>query len=124
MKKADLLVLDVSKDEFRKVECATLDDFYRELDASMFDIARRKIGGKTFDIFVDDIGLFRDKPVVSAIDGNMQPMLVGNLIFANHDEEGNTTSLSNEDVARILSSSVMVATAERPEGYLAVLCEY
>ena len=124
MKKADLLVLDVIKNEFRKVECATLDDFYRELDAEAFDIARRNVGGKAFDIFVDDVGLFKDRPIVSAIDNGLKPMLVGNLIFANHDEEGNTTSLSSEDVARILNSSVVIATANYPEGHLAVLCEY
>lgn len=71
--------------------------FYEHLKRDCFDIANRKIGDKRFDCFVDDVGLFAENPVVSAVDMNNQPMLVGNIIFANHDEEGNTTSLTKED---------------------------
>lgn len=121
---AVVLVLDVKEDKLRVAECKELEDFYRELDADMLDIARRNIGGKAYDIFVDDIGLFRENPVVSAITKDLEPMLVGNLIFANHDVEGNTTSLTDEDMARILGNIVQVSTKNRPAGYKAVLCEY
>jgi hypothetical protein len=121
---ATVLVLDVNADKLRVAECIELEDFYRELDADMFDIAQRNIGGKAYDIFVDDIGLFRENPVVSAITKDLEPMLVGNLIFANHDVEGNTTSLTDEDMARILGNIVQVSTKNRPAGYKAVLCEY
>ena len=122
---ARVLVLDVNKNEVREANCNELKDFYRELQAELFDITRRKIGGKMFDIFVDDIGLFREDPVVSAFDKNtLEPMLVGNLIFANHDAAGNTTDLSMKDIVIICESIAKVKTPARPNGYLAVACEY
>lgn len=100
-----LLLLDVTEqkliDMVKQVECQDLDDFYKYLKCSCFDIARRKIGGKYYDIFVDDEGLLKEGFIVSAIDSKGNAMLVGNLIFANHDAEGNTTSLSEEDIANI-----------------------
>lgn len=121
---ARVLVLDTGTDEVRIAQCDALDDFYRELDAEPFDIARRNIGGRYYDIFVDDIGLFREDPVVSAINAQGEPMLVGNLIFTNHNEQGETISLSDEDIAGILHSVVRVYTEKRPHGYKAVMCEY
>ena len=121
---ATVLVLDVKADEFRIAECNEIEDFYRELDAQPFDIARRKIDGKMFDIFIDDMGLLRDKPKISAISKGFEPMLVGNLVFANHDSKGNTTSLTDEDMARILSSSVRISTKSHPDKYTAIVCEY
>lgn len=121
---ARVLVLDAMSDSVRLAHCEKLEDFYRELDASPFDIARRRVGGKMYDIFVDDEGLFRENPIVTAITAECEPMLVGNLIFANHDGQGNTTDLTDEDLARIIASLVKVRTAGRPDGYTAVLCEY
>lgn len=121
---ARVLVLNVQNNEFHTAECSELSDFYRELGCDIFDIARRVVGDKAYDIFVDDMGLWKENPVVSAIDKNCNPMLVGNLIFANHDEQGNTTSLTDEDMARILSHAVHVITKNRPDGYQAVVCEY
>lgn len=121
---ARLLMLDVSRNELRETECNDLDDFYRDLGADPFDIARRKIGGKMYDIFVDDMGLFRENPIVSAVSKSAEPMLVGNLIFANHDREGNITDLSMQDIARICSSMIRIASKDKPEGWLAVMCEY
>lgn len=101
---ARTLVLDTKKQEIRLTECKCLNDFYRELDAQPFDIVTRPIDGKLFDIFVDDCGLYRENPVVSAIDSEGNPMLVGNLVIANHDKKGNTTSLSDDDIKKIRKS--------------------
>lgn len=99
---ARVLVLDViEKKGLYESECNGLEDFYRELKCDCFDIASRKIGDKYFDLFVDDVGLFKDSPIVSVLDENMNPMLVGNVVIANHDMEGNTTSLSDEDIVMI-----------------------
>lgn len=101
---ARTLVLDTKKQEIRLAECKCLNDFYRELDAQPFDIVTRPIDGKLFDIFVDDNGLYREDPVVSAVDSEGNPMLVGNLIFMNHNEAGDTTGLSNDDIFKIVRS--------------------
>lgn len=116
MKKARLLALDViGGTGFSEIECKELDDYYKALKCDCFDIAHRKIGGKDgkyFDIFVDDIGLFADSPIPSAIDGNGNVMLVGNLVFANHDNQGNTTSLSDQDIMLIRNNAVMLVRAD------------
>lgn len=109
--KARCLVLDVIDGKgFYEKEIETLQDFYDALKCDCFDVACRKIGDKYFDIFVDDIGLFSDNPIPSALDENLQPMLVGNLVFANHDNEGNTTSLSDEEIQIIKDKSIMVGS--------------
>ncbi|HCJ37841.1 MAG TPA: hypothetical protein DHV37_05890 [Erysipelotrichaceae bacterium] len=103
---ARLLLLRIDTTDFpeivKEVECNDLDDYYKYLNCGCFDIATRKIGDKYYDIFVDDEGLFKDNPIMSMANiDNGEPMLVGNLIFANHDDEGNTTSLSDEDMNNI-----------------------
>ena len=121
---ATVLVLDTKKDEIRIAECDKLNDFYREIGAEPFDIARHSIGGRTYDIYVDDMGLFKEPITVSAINNRkLEPMLVGNLVFANHDNAGNTTSLTGFDMATILNNIVRVYTTDE-ESHLAVMCEY
>lgn len=95
-------------DTFQKVQCEELDDYYKYLECDCFDIAIRKINGVYFDIFCDDIRLFREDPKITAVSPGNAPMLVGNLIFANHDSEGNTTSLSDEDMVQIISAVKIV----------------
>ena len=107
MQKARLLCLNVEDGKgFYEVECKKLEDYYKHLGCDCFDITSRKIGNKAFDIFCDDIGLFKDKPIVSAVDKALRPALVGNLIFANHDNMGNTTSLSDEDIELIMDEKI------------------
>lgn len=122
---ARVLVLDVVRDEVREANCHNLSDFYRELNADTLDIARRGIGGWMFDIFVDDEGLLKADPIVSAVDGNLNPMLVGNLVFANHDGHGNTVDLTDEDIEHIKSYIYIACTEAKPDGYKIVTnCEY
>ena len=85
-------------------ECNDLQDFYDAIKAKPFDVAVRNVGGKNFDFFVDDNGLFEDRPIPSVIDANFKALLVGNVVIANHDSEGNTTDLSNKDIALIKSN--------------------
>lgn len=120
--KADLLLFD-GKD-FSAVTCRNLDDYYSALNCEAFDIATRKIGEKYFDIFCDDIGLFREDPVVTAVDTAGKPMLVGNLIFANHDGQGNTVSLSQEDVDMIVSQMRTALDFHSGKLFNVVICDY
>lgn len=104
--------------------CKGLDDFYREIDCTTIDIARRSIAGNVYDIYVDDEGLLKADcgEKVSAVrveDGKIVPQLVGTLVFANHDSEGNTTDLSLNDMlaisSRIKPVSVMNADTGKEE---------
>ena len=124
---ARVLVLDVEKNEVREAQCHNIEDFYRELNAEPFDVVSRYIGGRQYDIFVDDNGLLRNtnKIVVSAVNGEFAPMLVGNLVFTNHDASGNTVSLTDEDIEHIKGCIMNVYTQARPDGYkILTLCEY
>lgn len=112
MKKVRLLLLDViGGTGFREVTCGELQDYYDNLKCDCFDIAVRNIGGRYFDIFCDDVGLFVEHPIPSAVDDEFNPVLVGNLIFAHHDREGNTTGLSDDDIEFIIEHSVKVVDA-------------
>ena len=111
---ARLLVLDVIGNKgFYEVECNELKDYYRELKCDCFDIATRRIGDKYFDIFCDDNGFFVEDPIPSALDDEFNVMLVGNLVFANHDEEGNTTSLTDEDIKLIKENSTILTNPKK-----------
>lgn len=125
---AKVLVLETEEgvNYFRVAECETLDDFYENLKCDIFDIANRNIGGKRFDIYVDDVGLFRENPKVSAvrINGNdIEPMLVGNLVIANHDAHGNTTSLSDDDISLIIDSLIGVMKYDNKIDFV-LKCDY
>lgn len=118
---ARLLLLDViGGTGLKEIECNNLDDYYKALKCECFDIAHRDVDGKRFDIFVDDVGLFVDNPIPSALDKFMKPALVGNLIFANHDESGNTTSLSDEDIAHIKAHSLTIYDFDHMRGWTAI----
>lgn len=90
-----------------EVNATNLNEYYDALECEILDIARRKVGGKYFDVFVDDMGLFKENPVVTAISPEGEPMLVGNLIFANHNGEGNTVSLTLTDIVMIMNAKCL-----------------
>ncbi len=114
--------MEALEDQFEKVDVEELSDYYKYLECDYFDIATRKIGEKYYDIFCDDEGMFREDAITSAIGPDGSTMLVGNLIFANHDGEGNTTSLTREDVVNIVNNA-HVAIGDG-NVLFRVVCEY
>lgn len=99
----------------------SLKKYYELLHCDTIDIVERSVGGRVFDIICDDEGLMVDKPVISAIDGACEPMLVGSLLFAHHDNEGATTGLSEEDCAHLLRHVRHVRTVNDPDGHPCVV---
>lgn len=114
MQKVRVLVLDVIDNKgLYETEIEHFDDYYKHLKCDCFDIATRKVGDKFFDMFVDDVGLFVDNPIPSAIDiDTMEVLLVGNIIFANHDGYGNTTSLTDDDINIIKENIIGLAEVD------------
>ncbi len=53
----------------------------------------------------DDEFLLQERPVATLILGNLKPdefvPLCGNLLFARHDEEGNTVGLNRKDISNL-----------------------
>lgn len=82
-----------------------LDNLYGLLNCDCIDIAVRYVDGKEFDVICDDEGLLKDNPIPSAVDKNLNVMFCGSILFAHHDDEGNFTGLSEDDV-KLLNSKV------------------
>lgn len=80
-----------------------LDEIYKVIDCQLIDIVYRGIGGKPFTIICDDEGLLKDSPIVSAVDKEDKPMLVGNLFICSpENDNGDLVSLAKEEAEHIL----------------------
>jgi hypothetical protein len=90
----------------------TLENIYKILDVETIDVAVRKIGNFTYDIICDDEGLLKDS-LPSAVTNEDEVQLVGNLLLVNHDEEGNFTSLTDEQIKDLGKHLVMAMMAYR-----------
>lgn len=124
---AKVLILDVLNGKgLYEAECNELADYYMHLQCDCFDIAHYRVGDKCFDMFVDDIGLFKERRIVSMVDNAGNPMLVNNIVFANHDAEGNTTSLTDDDIALIKRNVMHVVDfdADPVEEWEVILANY
>lgn len=69
------------------VSIKEVDDDFRALqqviDADFFEIARRKIGNKTYAIICDDEGLLKDRRITAINLGYSAEVLVGSLFICN-----------------------------------------
>lgn len=121
-------LIDVQNDEHRVVEIANKDrlgQFYELIGCECIDIATRKIGGKYFDVIVDDEGLLVANPICSAYDSRHRPMLAGNLIILGEaDEEGNLTSLSVHDVQMVKEAIRYTIDLHRGAMHPVVIMDY
>lgn len=78
-----------------------LDVLYKLLNCDCIDITVRKVGKFEYYIVCDDEGLLKDKVIPTAFNENNEPALVGNLLFCNHDDEGNLASISDEQLQEL-----------------------
>lgn len=90
-----------------------LSEYYKLIECSTIDIVVRSIAGKAYDIICDDEGTFKENPRVTALWRDFTPALVGNLIFAHHDAEGNMTGLVDSEIQDIMQSAMYLCDAER-----------
>ncbi|MBR2470200.1 MAG: hypothetical protein IKB43_08645 [Fibrobacter sp.] len=110
-------LIDVINETHKAVEIENkLADYYRELQCTVIDIQERKIGKKVFDIICDDEGLFKQPAKISAIDNLGSPMFVGNLLVVKN-KDGETTTLSDEDVYYVSEHVEKLCTKLFPNGY-------
>ena len=107
-----VLLIDTDNLQPQVVETAGgLQEWYRLIKCDLIDIVSHKIGGRYYDIIVDDEGLFKGGAKVTALDTQQQPLLVGNLVICNHDGEGGETSLTDEDIELITQQLVVLTEA-------------
>lgn len=79
----------------------SLNEFYKILKCDLIDIVGCKIGGKNYDLVVDDEGLFNNRPIISVMSEG-QPRLWGNVLVCKHDGRGNEVSLSLMEMLEIV----------------------
>lgn len=93
--KTGAISVKIAADDFRVLQ--------QVVDADFFDIARRKIGNKTYAILCDDEGLLKDKRITAINLGYSQDILVGSLFICN--EVGpELASLLDVDIKNIMQS--------------------
>lgn len=90
------------------IETSNLQSYYTALGCDVFDITTRKIGRGYYDVYCDDEGLLKCNPILSAVDSDGSPALVGNLFVCKHDAEGNTIGLSEHEIYDIVRSTKTV----------------
>lgn len=104
-------VFYVNEKEAKEIEMDNkLDAYYALLKCRCFTIAQRKVGETYYDIYCDDEGLLTEAPRVSAINGKMEPMLVGNLIFTHSTYDGETVGITSKDVKNIAKHTFLAVT--------------
>lgn len=125
------LFFNVKGNEFEIIETMKpdLQLFYKKIECNCIDIAVRRINGRPFNIVLDDEGLLKEDPIVSAIDGNGNPMFVGNLMFFGGEttEDGELVGLTDAEIDHILRSIslVMMPKASNiPDHLVIAKCEY
>lgn len=70
--------------------------FYELIGCDAIDIVPEEIGGRPFDLIVDDEGKLKDNlPTFRLNDGRM---LYGNILFAHKGEGGTTVGIEKEDI--------------------------
>ena len=105
------------------VNSDSLEGYYNILNCTTFDIASRRIGDNYYDIYCDDEGLLKCRPIVSAVSEDGEAMLVGNLFITKTNDEGETISLTAEEINEVLKS-VIDLYDEDGNVWPAIVCDY
>ena len=111
---ANMLLLDVEKQELREVECKDLEDYYKEIGCRCIDIKevfvinRNTKKNMYIDVIYDDEFLLTNNRKIPSVlyiteRNNLETYLLGNVIFARHNRNGEIESLSDEQLEFIKS---------------------
>ena len=101
----------------------SLESYYKLIKCDTFDIATRRIGKRYYCIYCDDVGLLKCDPIVSALDSKRHPMRVGNLIITSSNGDGETISLTDEEIEEVKSHLSGYFT-EDGKCHPCVVCDY
>ena len=98
----------------------TLDALYNVLNCGLIDVTYLTLSGKDFCVIVDDEGLLKNSPKISAVSKTGKPMLVGNLLLVSADGGEDFESLTPDDINLIEKHIHLIATAQNPFPYPAL----
>jgi len=108
---------------FELVEANGLNDYYKYLECDCIDITTAMVNGNVVNIIVDDEGLMKENPVLSAfyVDENeteWEGALAGNLLFCGEaDEEGELTDISKKTAMYLLTRVRSRVTYDEENGH-------
>ena len=84
-----------------------LPNMYALLNCDCIDIATRMFGDYALDIVCDDEGLFKENNFVSILTFSGQELveqIVGNVFICKANDEGESISLTDEEIAEVMCS--------------------
>ena len=106
-----VMVIDTEKERPQLIKTeGGLDEWYRLINCDLIDVQVHTIEGKPFDFICDDEALFKEGGKVSALDKDQQPVMVGNLVICNCDDEGRETGLQKRDI-ELLKHHICILSA-------------
>ena len=103
------LLLKPVERKIREIQIDSYSDIQDALETGFATPITRQIGTDekyTYTIYIDDCGLLRTDPVLSAWSGNTDNILVGNLVIMRSDKYGNDTDLTDEDINYIKAHTI------------------
>lgn len=104
------------------LELNSYKDFYPLLECDTFEIVTRCFNGHWLDIYCDDEGLFKHNEVsiiTTNSKGKIVERIVGNAFIVSHDNNGETISLTDEEIKAVLDT-VQVKVVLRSDGVKAI----
>ena len=120
-------LIDVENDKARVVDIDDNDhlgQFYRLIGCDCIDIAVRKVGGKPYNIVVDDEGFLKRGCKISGIDRHMGVMLAGSIILFGIGDDGDLASIGDADRLNIGQNVVELFDFDTMQTHPVVMMEY
>lgn len=95
-----------TKPRVHELEYNSYKDFYPLLECDTFEIPSRKFNGKWLDIYCDEEGRYKkNKPsIITKHNGQVVEIIWGNVFIVSNDGNGNTISLTDEEIEAVLKT--------------------
>lgn len=117
------LLIKPEKHIATEVEIDSFYDILSTLEISVFDVAYRQIGvdeSRIYCFYVDDNGLLKENPIVSAWGATDNSTLVGNILITKPGSDGEDESLSQSDIDYIISNTHNIIDIQTGQNVTAV----
>ena len=101
------LLINPELPEAKVVDITNWKQIQKHLECQVYGVYKRQIGAdprRIYDIYVDNLGLFKDHPKISAWGVHDCSSLVGIIMVSLTDNKGNMKSLTQDDIDYILSN--------------------
>ena len=111
MKKIKGVLVSNGEAKEYELEYNSYKDFYPLLNCDTFDVQSRKFNGEWLDIYCDDEGLFKsnNKPsILTFSNGELVEQIVGNAFIVALNDDGDTISLTDEQVQKVMATITTV----------------